>query len=91
MHKLVLIIYKSFFYSKALNITKKIWFVMGSRQYSKRIPMRTYIRVKVHRPKTFKTEEAAKAWAASKGIKSYELVNLKSTESRIKKIKVVVK
>jgi len=64
---------------------------MGSTYFSKRIPIRTYIRRKCHRPKTFKTEEAAKKWAEAKGIKDYELVNLKNVESKKKKIKVVPK
>jgi hypothetical protein len=43
------------------------------------------------RPKTFKTEDAAKKYAESKGIKDYKLVNLKSSSSKRKKIKVVSK
>lgn len=40
------------------------------------------------RPKTFKTEESARKYAESKGIKSYKLVNLKSSSSKSKKIKI---
>ena len=63
---------------------------MGSIYYSKRIPERTAVRRKRSRPKTFKTEEAAKAWAEKQGLKKYKLVNLKSSESKTKKIKVVL-
>jgi hypothetical protein len=62
---------------------------MGSTQYSKRVPERTYVRRVRKRPKTFKTEEAAKAYAEKKGIKDYNIVNLKSKESKVKKLKVV--
>ena len=63
---------------------------MGSIYYSKRIPERTAVRRARARPKTFKTEEAAKAWAEKQGIKEYKIVNLKSSESKEKKIKVIV-
>ena len=63
---------------------------MGSTYFSKRIPERTAVRRPGKRPKTFKTEEAAKAWVDKQGIKNYELVNLKSAEGKTKKIKVVV-
>ncbi|MFH1455725.1 MAG: hypothetical protein ABIF40_02130 [archaeon] len=42
------------------------------------------------RPKTFKTEEAAKDWAETQGIKNYELKNLKSTDSQTKKIRIEI-
>jgi len=42
------------------------------------------------RPKTFKTEESAKAYAEKHKIKDYKLVNLKSSESKDKKLKIVV-
>lgn len=42
------------------------------------------------RAKTFKTEEAAKKYAEAKGIKNYQLVNLKSTASKQKKIRIDV-
>ena len=42
------------------------------------------------RPKTFKSEESAKAYAEKKGIKKYSMKNLKSPESKVKKIKIVV-
>lgn len=41
------------------------------------------------RPKTFKTEESAKTWAESQGMKSFDLVRL--TYGISKKIKVVAK
>ena len=64
---------------------------MGSVYFSKRIPERTTVRRPRARPKTFKTEEAAKAWAEKQGIKSYKFVNIKSPESKTKKIKIVAK
>ena len=62
---------------------------MGSVYFSKRIPERTKVRRPRTRPKTFNTEEAAKAWAEKQGIKNYKLKNIKSPESKTKKIKVV--
>ena len=47
-------------------------------------------RIKKNRPKTFKNEESAKKYAESKGIKSYDLVNLKLGGDQ-KKLKVVKK
>ena len=41
------------------------------------------------RPKTFSNEDSAKKWAEKKGVKSYLLKNLKSPESKTKKLKVV--
>ena len=40
------------------------------------------------RPKTFKSEEAAKKYAEANNIKDYKLVNIKSTASKTKKIKI---
>lgn len=45
---------------------------------------------KVKKPKTFKTEESAKAYAEKLGIKSYTLKNLKSSEANQKKLRIVV-
>ncbi len=42
------------------------------------------------RPKTFSSENAAKAWAEKQGINNYELKNLRSLESKTKKIRVEV-
>ena len=41
------------------------------------------------RAKTFKSEESAKKWAESEGLKDYKLVNIRSEFSKDKKIKVV--
>lgn len=41
------------------------------------------------RPKTFKTEETAREWAKANDISDYELKNMKSEESSIKKIKII--
>jgi len=46
-------------------------------------------RVKKDRPKTFKTEVSAKKYAEVKGIKNYELVNMKLGDK--KKLKIVSK
>lgn len=43
------------------------------------------------RPKTFRTEQAAAAYAKSKNIESYILKNLKSQESKVKKIVIIRK
>lgn len=48
-------------------------------------------RCRAKRPKSFKTEESAKVWAAKMGIKSFELRNLKNPEAKEKKLLVVVK
>jgi len=40
------------------------------------------------RPKTFKTEEAAKKYAEEHKMKNYTLHNLKSSEAREKKIRI---
>ncbi len=47
-------------------------------------------RIKKNRPKTFKNEESANRYAESKGIKSYNLVNLKLGGNQ-KKLKVIQK
>ncbi len=41
------------------------------------------------RPKTFSTEDAAKAYAKSAGLEKYELVNMKSGDSSSKKIRII--
>ena len=46
-------------------------------------------RQREQRPKTFKTEEAAKKYAEQKGIKNYKLVNLRSSGSKRKKLRIV--
>ena len=42
------------------------------------------------RPKTFKSEEAAKKYAEAKGLKNYKLVDLQPFNPKKTKIKVVV-
>jgi hypothetical protein len=44
----------------------------------------------VKRLKTFKSDEAAKVYAEKLGIKKYTLKNLKSTEAKEKKLKIIV-
>lgn len=63
---------------------------MGNRYFSERIPKRTPVRRPRKRTRTFKSEEAAKAWAEKQGIKNYKLVNLRGPFSKEKKIKVVL-
>jgi len=46
-------------------------------------------RVKVNKPKTFKTESSAKKYAEALGLKKYEIINL-NTEDK-KKLKVIPK
>jgi hypothetical protein len=43
------------------------------------------------RPKSFKTEESAKAWAEKKGIKNFTLKNLKNAECKEKKLLIIKK
>ena len=62
---------------------------MSSHYFSKRVPERTKVRNKANRPKTFKTEESAKAWAEKQGIKKYSLHNRRSPESKTKKLRVI--
>lgn len=47
-------------------------------------------RNRVAKPKTFKTEEAAKKYAETKGIKNYKLVDLQELNPAKSKIKIVV-
>ena len=48
-------------------------------------------RTRIKRPKSFKTEEAAKKWAEDKGIKGYELKDIRAPGASDKKIIVVEK
>ncbi len=41
------------------------------------------------RPKTFKTEEAARKWAEEKGLKDYKIVNMKNSGSKKSKFRIV--
>jgi hypothetical protein len=43
-------------------------------------------RYRKSRPKSFKTEDAAKAWLKEQGIEKFKLRNLKSDEAKVKKI-----
>ncbi len=61
---------------------------MGSTYFCKRAVRPKRKRAKT-RPKTFKTEASANAYAKKQGIKKYKLVNIKSKESSKKKIKIV--
>ena len=45
----------------------------------------------VSRPKTFKTEAAANAYAKANKIENYILKNLKSSEAKTKKLKIIAK
>jgi len=42
------------------------------------------------RPKTFKSEESAKKYAESKGIKDYKLIDLKETHPTEKKLRIEI-
>lgn len=41
------------------------------------------------RPKSFSTEESAKAYAKANGIEKYSIKNLKSAEANVKKLVIV--
>lgn len=67
---------------------------MGSTYFVKRL-FKTkrkpkYGRDRPERPKTFRTEEAARKWAEENKIEKYELVDMKKGQKK-KKIKVVPK
>jgi hypothetical protein len=68
---------------------------MASTYYSKRLKFKLDKRINVRRertrPKSFKTEAAAKKWAEENKVKSYELKNLKSSENSIKKLVIIEK
>lgn len=53
--------------------------------------IRTFGRNRKVRPKTFKTEEAAKKYAESKGLKDFELKNLHAAKQTSDKFRVVAK
>lgn len=53
--------------------------------------MRVIGRNRKPRPKTFKTEEAAKKYAESKGLKSFELQDLHAAKQGSNKFRVVAK
>ena len=58
---------------------------MGSRYFSKRIPERTAVRRPRARPKTFKTEEKAKAYAEKKKISDFKITKLNNHKYRVDK------
>lgn len=62
---------------------------LSSRTYRYFSPLRG--RIRTGRPKTFKTEESANAWAKLNGIESFDLVNLKTPLAKGKKLRVVPK
>ena len=62
---------------------------MSYRTASKKI-LRVRGRNRSRRPKTFKTEEAAKFFAEKQKFKKYQLINLRNPESATKKIRIVV-
>jgi hypothetical protein len=68
---------------------------MSNRYYTDRLKTIAEKKVKARRkrsrPKSFKTEEAAKKWAEANKITNYTLKNLKSTENKSKKIVVIKK
>lgn len=41
------------------------------------------------RPKTFKSEEAATAWAKANGIEKFSIENLRSSEAKVGKYRIV--
>jgi len=58
---------------------------MGSSYFKKRVPTRTHVRRKVNRPKTFKTEERAKEYAAKNKITDFVITKLSDHKFRIDK------
>ena len=62
-----------------------------SIRYNRDLRYRKSRNKKQNRPKTFKTPEAAKKYAESKGIKNYTLRNTKSADAKSKKIKIIIK
>ncbi len=68
----------------------KIQIGMGSTFYKKRLYVKEG-RKRKKRPKTFRSEESAIAWSSKNNIKKFELKNLRSPESRKKKIRVIIK
>ncbi|MEA3378002.1 MAG: hypothetical protein U9Q69_00010 [Nanoarchaeota archaeon] len=51
--------------------------------------IRSNSRNRKKRPKTFKSEAAAKGWAEKNSLKKFKLVNLRLESSKDKKIKIV--
>ncbi|MFA5887541.1 MAG: hypothetical protein WC852_02425 [Candidatus Nanoarchaeia archaeon] len=72
--------------AKKTHTKKKRYF--GSPSHHKSIRLEN--RKRALRPKTFGSEAAAKGWAERKGIKKYELKNLRGEFSKEKKIEIEV-
>ena len=66
---------------------------MGSTYFTNRIKnlLAKDAKGRKKRPKTFKSEEAAKVYAEKHGIKHYELENMKFASSKTKKIRILQK
>ena len=64
---------------------------MGSTYFTKRIKAMLGQKAKGRkkRPRTFASEAAAKAYAEKHGMKNYEIVNLKYSTSKSKKIRLI--
>lgn len=71
--------------AKKTHTKKKRYF--GSPSHHQNIRLKS--RKRSLRPRTFKTEEAAKAYAEKQGMKKYEVVNLRGEFSKEKKLKLV--
>ena len=63
---------------------------MGGTFYKKRSGFLAFRPTNKSRPKTFKTEESANAYAEKMGLTEYTLDNMKSPESSTKKLRIVV-
>jgi hypothetical protein len=63
---------------------------LHTRQKRKLKMRRVKGRNRTKRPKTFKSEEAAKKYAEAKGIKNYKLIDLQELNPNRNKIKIVV-
>jgi hypothetical protein len=63
---------------------------LHTRQKRKLKMYRVKGRNRAKRPKTFKSEEAAKKYAEAKGIKNYKLIDLQELNPNRNKIKIVV-
>ncbi|RLE48156.1 hypothetical protein DRJ25_00550 [Candidatus Woesearchaeota archaeon] len=63
---------------------------MANKTVKRRRRRAAKIKPRKKRPKTFKTEEAAKAYAEKHNIKDYKLVNIRKPGSSDKKIRIVI-
>ncbi|MDD4877755.1 MAG: hypothetical protein PHO02_01815 [Candidatus Nanoarchaeia archaeon] len=71
--------------AKKIHTKKKRYF--GSPSHHRSIRLKS--RKRSLRSRTFKTEEAAKAYAEKQGIKKFEIANLRGEFSKEKKLKLV--